>query len=62
LNDVDAEINDLEAFINSLAVSEVRVVEVEDVVDANSAEALNEALDGNEAVHWLRYFLNNNEV
>ncbi|MDP9426517.1 MAG: hypothetical protein M3P37_10910 [Actinomycetota bacterium] len=55
LNNVNAEINNLEA-LNNLTIQDVRVVTVEDVLNGNNVNALNNnAID----IAILQGFLNN---
>lgn len=62
LNNVSAEINNLEA-LNDLNVEDVRVVNVEDVLNGNNVRALNNALNRNDVdVNVLRNAINDNEV
>jgi hypothetical protein len=59
LNNVAVNINNLEA-LNDLTVADVRVVNVEDLLNGNNVEALNNALNNNDVdVNVLRDFLNN---
>jgi hypothetical protein len=59
LNNVAVNINNLEA-LNDLTVADVRVVNVEDVLNGNNVQALNNALNNNDVdVNVLRDFLNN---
>ncbi len=57
LNNISAEINNLEA-LNDLSINDVRVVDVDDVLNRNNV--LNNALNRNDVdVNVLRDFLNN---
>lgn len=59
LNNITVNINELEA-LNDLTVADVRVVNVEDVLNGNNVEALNNALNNNDVdINVLRDFLNN---
>ncbi|MBD1860965.1 MULTISPECIES: hypothetical protein [Trichocoleus] len=62
LNNIAVQITNLEA-LNNLTVENVRVVNVEDVLNGNNVEALNNALNRNNVeIDVLRRSLNNNEV
>ncbi len=65
LNNVNAEINNLQA-LNDLTVNDVRVVNVEDALNNNNVQALNNALNRNQVdIDALQDFLNqslNNNV
>lgn len=62
LNNVNVQIRNLEA-LNDLTVEDVRVVDVDDVLNGNNIEALNNSLNRNNVdVDVLRNALNNNEV
>jgi galactokinase len=62
LNNIDAQINKLNA-LNHLTVSQVRVVNVQDLFNKNNVNALNQALNNNHTkILNLRNVLNNNEV
>ncbi len=57
LNNISAEINNLEA-LNNLSINDVRVVDVDNVLNRNNV--LNNALNRNDVdVNVLRNFLNN---
>jgi hypothetical protein len=59
LNNINLEINNLEA-LNDLTITEVRVVNVENVLNGNSVNALNNSLNRNEVdIAVLQDFLNN---
>lgn len=59
LNNVAVNINNLE-LLNGLTVTDVRVVNVEDVLNGNNVQALNNALNNNDVdINVLRDFLNN---
>lgn len=62
LNNTAVQIRNLEA-LNNLTVSDVRVVNVQDVLNGNNVEAFNNALNRNNVeIITLRNTLNNNEV
>lgn len=62
LNNVAVEITELNA-LNNLKVTDVRVVNVEDLLKGNNVEALNNALNRNKVeVATLTNMLNNNTV
>ena len=62
LNNIAVEITELNA-LNNLTVSNVRVVNVQDVLKGNNVEALNNALNRNKVeVAKLTNVLNNNTV
>lgn len=62
LNNIAVQITNLEA-LNNLTVENVRVVNVEDVLNGNNVEAFNNALNQNNVeVVTLRNTLNNNEI
>ena len=62
LNNIAVQITNLEA-LNDLTVEDVRVVDVDDVLNDNNVQALNNALnDNNVEVVTLRNVLNGNEV
>lgn len=62
LNNIAVEIGNLQA-LNDLTVQNVRVVNVEDVLNGNNVEAFNNALNRNNVeVVTLRNTLNNNEI
>lgn len=62
LNNIAVEIENLQA-LNDLTVRDVRVVNVEDVLNNNNVEAFNNALNRNNVeILNLRNVLNNNEV
>nr|WP_290221308.1 hypothetical protein [Trichocoleus desertorum] len=62
LNNIAVQITNLQA-LNDLTVQNVRVVNVEDVLNGNNVEALNNALNRNNVeIVTLRNVLNNNEV
>ncbi len=62
LNNINAQISDVEA-LNDLTVEDVRVVNVEDVIQGNNVNALNNALNRNETdIDALQDFLNDNEI
>jgi hypothetical protein len=59
LNNIAVNITNLEA-LNDLTVADVRVVNVEDVLNGNNVEALNNALNNNDVdIAVLQDFLNN---
>lgn len=60
LNNINAEINNLEA-LNNLTVEDVQVVDVDNVLNNNNVQALNNSLNNND-VDALQNFLNDNEV
>jgi len=60
LNNISAQIGNLQA-LNNLTVSNVRLVNVNDVLNGNNVNALNNALNNNNVnVLALQNFLNNN--
>ncbi len=62
LNNITVQVNNLQA-LNDLTVEDVRVVNVEDVLNNNNVNALNNALNNNNVeILNLRNVLNNNEV
>ena len=62
LNNINAQIHKLNA-LNHLTVSQVRVVNVQDLFNGNNVKALNNALNNNHTqILNLRNVLNNNEV
>ena len=62
LNNITVQVNNLQA-LNGLTVQDVRVVNVEDVLNNNNVNALNNALNNNNVeILNLRKVLNNNEV
>jgi hypothetical protein len=62
LNNISAQIGRLNA-LNNLTVSNVRVVNVSDLLNGNNVNALNNALNNNNVqILNLRNVLNNNEV
>jgi hypothetical protein len=62
LNNINAEINNIEA-LNDLTVSDVRVVDVDNVLNNNDVRAFNNALNRNSVdIDALQDFLNDNEV
>jgi hypothetical protein len=62
LNNIAVQITNLEA-LNNLTVEDVRVVNVEDVLNDNNVEAFNNALNRNNVeIITLRNTLNNNEI
>lgn len=62
LNNIAVQITNLEA-LNDLTVEDVRVVDVDDVLNDNNVQALNDALNENNVeVVTLRNVLNGNEV
>lgn len=62
LNNIAVEIENLQA-LNDLTVQDVRVVNVENVLNNNNVEAFNNALNRNNVeILNLRNVLNNNEV
>ena len=62
LNNIAVQITNLEA-LNDLTVQDVRVVNVEDVLNDNNVQAFNNALNRNNVeIVTLRNVLNNNEV
>lgn len=62
LNNISVQIEELEA-LNDLTVSDVRVVNVEDVLNGNRVRALNNALNRNDVdIVRLRNVLNDNEI
>lgn len=62
LNNIAVQITNLEA-LNDLTVEDVRVVDVDDVLNDNNVQALNNALNENNVeVVTLRNVLNGNEV
>ena len=62
LNNIAVQITNLQA-LNDLTVQNVRVVNVEDVLNGNNVEALNNALNRNNVeILNLRNVLNNNEI
>lgn len=62
LNNIAVQITNLEA-LNNLTIEDVRVVNVEDVLNNNNVEAFNNALNRNEVeILTLRNVLNNNEI
>ena len=62
LNNINAQIDRLNA-LNDLTVSQVRVVNVQDLLNGNNTNALNNALNRNHTeIVKLRDVLNNNEV
>ncbi|NUO37283.1 MAG: hypothetical protein HOQ31_01625 [Gemmatimonadaceae bacterium] len=62
LNNISVQINKLNA-LNGLTVSQVRVVNVSDLLNGNNVTALNNALNKNNVqILNLRNVLNNNEV
>ncbi|MEW5857849.1 MAG: hypothetical protein AB1861_10785 [Cyanobacteriota bacterium] len=62
LNNIAVQVNNLQA-LNDLTVQDVRVVNVEDVLNNNNVNALNNALNRNNVeILNLRDVLNNNEV
>ncbi len=62
LNNIAVQITNLEA-LNDLTVEDVRVVDVDDVLNDNNVQALNNALNNNNVeVVTLRNVLNGNEV
>ena len=62
LNNIAVQITNLEA-LNDLTVEDVRVVDVDDVLNDNNVEAFNNALNRNNVeIVTLRNVLNNNEV
>ena len=59
LNNINVEINNLQA-LNDLTITDVRVVNVEDVLNDNNVRAFNNALNRNEVdIAVLQNFLNN---
>ena len=59
LNNISVEINNLQA-LNDLTITDVRVVNVEDVLNDNNVRAFNNALNRNEVdIAVLQNFLNN---
>ncbi|MBD2097087.1 hypothetical protein H6F90_18465 [Trichocoleus sp. FACHB-591] len=62
LNNIAVQITNLEA-LNGLTVQDVRVVNVEDVLNDNNVQAFNNALNRNEVeILTLQNTLNNNEI
>lgn len=62
LNNIAVQITNLEA-LNNLTVEDVRVVNVEDVLNDNNVEAFNNALNRNNVeIITLRDTLNNNDI
>lgn len=62
LNNITVQIDRLNA-LNDLTVSQVRVVNVQDLLNGNNTNALNNALNRNNTeIVTLRGVLNNNEV
>jgi hypothetical protein len=62
LNNISVQIEELEA-LNDLTVSDVRVLNVEDVLNGNRVRALNNALNRNDVdIVRLRNVLNDNEI
>ncbi|MBD2742646.1 hypothetical protein [Coleofasciculus sp. FACHB-1120] len=62
LNNISVQVNNLQA-LNDLTVEDVRVVNVEGILNNNNVEALNNALNRNNVeILNLRNVLNNNEV
>jgi hypothetical protein len=62
LNNINPEINNLEA-LNDLTITEVRVVNVENVLNGNNVRALNNSLNRNGVdIIELRNVVNNNEI
>jgi hypothetical protein len=59
LNNINVEINNLQA-LNDLTITDVRVVNVEDVLNDNNVRAFNNALNRDEVdIAVLQNFLNN---
>jgi hypothetical protein len=59
---INAEINNIEA-LNDLTVSDVQVVDVDNVLNNNDVRAFNNALNRNSVdIDALQDFLNDNEV
>ncbi|MBD2296764.1 hypothetical protein H6G06_25595 [Anabaena sphaerica FACHB-251] len=62
LNNISAEIQNL-SVLNNLTVSQVRVVNVENLLNDNNVKVFNDALNKNNVqILTLRNVLNNNEV
>ena len=62
LNNIAVQITNLEA-LNDLTITDVRVVNVEDVLNNNNVEAFNNALNRNNVeIIELQNTLNNNEI
>jgi hypothetical protein len=62
LNNINANIQDVRA-LNNLTIENVRIVNVENVLNNNNVRAFNNALNRNEVeINVLRDFLNNNEI
>lgn len=62
LNNINVNINDVQA-LNDLTIADVRVVNVENVLNNNNVRAFNNALNRNQVdINVLRDFLNDNEI